>query len=108
MNELTQCILQPLREDGEFAIARAQRPDGLPSRLLVSPVREQPLPASIGRLEQAFALRGELDPAWAARPVELTQFRGQHALVLEDPGGQFLDEVISGPLAAPDFLRLAI
>ena len=29
-------------------------------------------------------------------------------LVVEDPGGQFLDELIVGPLAVPDFLRLAI
>src|SRR4051812_29922071 len=98
MNDLTHCLILPLREDGEFAIARAQRPDGLPSWLLVSPVREQPLPATIARLKQAFALRGDLDPAWAARPAELMQFGGQHALVLEDPGGQFLDEVIAGPL----------
>ncbi len=108
MNDLTNCELMTLREDGEFSVARAQRPNGLSSWLVVSPVHEQPAPASLAKLEHAFSLRSELDAAWAARPVELVKFGGRPALVVEDPGGQFLDDLITGPMAVPDFLRLAM
>ena len=91
MIDLTNCELEPLRLDGEFALSRVARPHGLASRLLVSPVLEQPAPASLAKLENAFALRTELDSSWAARPVELVKFRGRLALVIEDPDGEFLD-----------------
>src|SRR4051812_27210400 len=108
MNELTNCKIEPLREDGEFAVARAQRPNGQSSWLVVSLVHEQTVPASLAKLENAFALRSELDAAWAARPVQLVLSGGRPALVVEDPGGQFLDELIVRPIAVPEFLRLAI
>jgi hypothetical protein len=108
MNDLTNYEIEPLRQDGEFALARVARPNGLPSCLLVSPVVEQPVPSSLAKLENAFALRDDLDASWAARPVELVKFRGRLALVIEDPDGEFLDKKIDGPLAVPDFLRLAI
>jgi serine/threonine protein kinase len=108
MNDLTNCEIEPLRQDGEFAVARVAGPNGLPSRLIVSPVREQPAPSSVAKLENAFALRDELDTAWAARPVELVKFGGRTALVIDDPSGQFLDELIVEPLAIPDFLHVAI
>jgi hypothetical protein len=108
MNDLTNCELEPLRQDGEFALARVARRDGVAAGFLVAPVLEQPAPASLAKLENAFALRGELDAAWAARPVELVKFRGRLALVMEDPDGEFLDGKIDEPLAVPDFLRLAI
>src|SRR5580704_12117077 len=69
---------------------------------------EQPVPSSLAKLENAFALRDELDASWAARPVELVKFRGRLTLVIEYPDGEFLDKKIDGPLAVPDFLRLAI
>jgi predicted ATPase len=108
MNDLTNCELEPIRQDGEFALARVARPNGLPSCLLVSPVLEQPAPASIAKLENAFALRDELEASWAARPVELVRFRGRLALAMEDPDGDFLDRKSDGPPGVPDFLRLAI
>ena len=108
MDELTNCELEPLRQDAEFALARVVRLNGLPSCLLVSPVLEQPAPSSLVKLENAFAVRDELDASWAARPLELLTFRGRLALAIEDPGGEFLDQRSEGPLAVPEFLRLAI
>ena len=108
MNELSHCVIETFREDAEFSVARAQRPNGLPSWLVITPVHEQPTPASLAKLDRAFALRSELDAAWAARPVALLVSGDRPALVVEDPGGQLLDELIVGPLAVPDFLRLAI
>ncbi len=108
MSDLTNCEIEPLRQDGEFALARVARLNGLPSCLLISPLMERPAPSSVAKLENAFALRDELDASSAARPVELVKFGGRPALVIEDPGGQFLDELIVAPLSVPDFLRLAI
>jgi protein kinase-like protein len=108
MNDLTNCKIEALREDGEFAVARAKMPGGLASWLVVRPILEQPAPASLAKLEHAFALRSELDATWAARPVALTKFGGRPALLIDDPGGQFVDELIVGPLAVPELLRLAI
>ena len=103
MNDLTNCEIEPLRQDGEFAVLRVAGPNGLPSRLMVSPVREQPAPSSVAKLENAFALRSELDAAWAARPVELVKFGGRTALVIDDPSGQFLDEFGRGTVGHPGF-----
>jgi hypothetical protein len=38
-------------------------------------------------MKQAYALRGELDASWAARPIELKDENGGLALLVEDPGG---------------------
>ena len=50
------------------------------------------------RLEHEYALKGELDVAWAARPVALSRYNDRLALVLEDPGGERLDQLLGRPL----------
>src|ERR1700726_3613848 len=62
----------------------------------------------LNRLEREYALRGELDAAWAARPIALTRYNERPSLVLEDPGGEPLDRLLSGPLETTIFLRIAI
>jgi predicted ATPase len=52
--------------------------------------------------------RSELDPYWAARPFELVEVHGQTALLIEDPGGEFLDRLLGAPMAVPEFLDLAV
>ena len=49
-----------------------------------------------------------LDSRWAARPLALSHYRDRVALVLDDAGGQPLDQMLGQPLALPDFLRIAI
>jgi hypothetical protein len=56
MNELPHSVNETLREDGEFAVARAQWRNGLPSRLIVAPVLEQPMPASRDELHNTRRL----------------------------------------------------
>ena len=107
MNELTNCEIETLGDDGEFVVSRVKRAGGLPPWLMFSPALERSAPASLAKLEHSYALRGELDPSWAARPVELVTYRGRPSLVIEDRGGEFLDKWIGGPLVVPDFLRLA-
>ena len=108
MDDLTNSGAEPLWEDGEFVVARLRAPHGLPLRLIVSPVREQPSAASIAKLENALALRGELSPAWAAQPIDLSRLHGRPALVTGHPSGEFLHQAIGGPLDLTTFLRLAI
>jgi PAS domain S-box-containing protein len=59
-------------------------------------------------LEYEHSLRAELDPAWAVLPVELTQHEGRTALVLDDPGGKPLDQLVETPMEMGEFLRVAI
>ncbi|HEY0792455.1 MAG TPA: AAA family ATPase [Chthoniobacterales bacterium] len=94
-------------EDPELVISRGRREsDGRPVLLLVAG-SEALLPASLTLFQQAWALRDELDPAWAARPLEVRELQGRPALLVEDPGGEFLGGLLGAPLAVPAFLRLA-
>src|SRR5262249_49384852 len=45
------------------------------------------VPAGQARLEHEASLAAELDPRWAARPLQLGRHHGRTVLVLEDPGG---------------------
>jgi serine/threonine protein kinase len=107
MNELTNCEIDIVGGDGEFAVSRVRWREDLRSSLLFSPALERPAPASLAKLERSYALRGELDPSWAARPVEIVKYQGRPSLLIEDRGGEFLDKVIDGPMAVPEFLRVA-
>jgi len=53
-------------------------------------------------------LRSELDPAWAARPLALARHQGRPVLVLEDPGGEPLDQLTGTAMELRKFLRVAI
>src|SRR5262249_21002081 len=60
------------------------------------------------RMEHEYALRAELDPGWAARPLALAPHQGRTMLVLEDPGGEPLDRLLGRPMESAPFLRFAI
>ena len=59
-------------------------------------------------LEHAYALRDELDPVWAARPLALVPYDARLALVLEYPGGELLGRLMGEPWEVTPFLRAAI
>lgn len=107
MKGLADCVIEKLVEDGELVISRAQTDDGSSSWLLASLASDRSV-AGLAKLQHAHALREELDFPGAARPLELTEFQGRAALLIEDPGGQFLSELLGRPLSVPEFLRLAI
>jgi serine/threonine protein kinase len=89
---LSRYVLEALRKDEEFILYRGQSQDDTSQVLVLSPVAEYPRPESLKRLEHAYSLKEELDPAWAARPVGLARNWGRIVLVLEDPGGKPLDQ----------------
>src|SRR5712692_9859105 len=107
MMELSHSLLEPLWEDGEFVLSRGVRDGDLAPLLLMSPALAQPAHASLQRLQHAYALREELEPTWAARPLELVHHHGRSTLLLEDPGGELLVRLLGHPLELTQFLRIA-
>src|SRR6202166_4647719 len=104
MNELSGYVFSPLRE-GDIALCRGSG-NGLAPILLVA--AEKTSLGSVERLEHEYALKGELDADWAARPIALTHYNDRMTLVLEDPGGEPLDQLLGRPLDVSHFLRIAI
>src|SRR3954469_11398012 len=108
MTEPPGYVLETLWEDEEFVLSRGVC-DGEPAPLLaVAPASAQPAPGSLARLEHAYSLRDELDPAYAARPLSLVRDRGRPTLLLEDPGGEPLARLLGQPWEITSFLRVAI
>ena len=102
--------LQILWQDPERALGRGRRRaagGGLNSVLILFPVAEHPAPAALDRLAHEYGLKGELDTAWAARPLDLVRDEGWTALWLEDPGGEPLERLIGALMELGLFLRLA-
>src|SRR5713101_1085867 len=105
-------VLEPLREGADFTLYRG-RQHGDPSPVLaIALSAEQPSPQILRRLEHEYSLAAELDPAWAARPLELTRHEGRTILLLNDPGGEPLDGILERdhgqPLELTRFLHIAI
>ena len=96
--------LETLRDDGEFALHRARQLNN-PVPVLTLVAGRQTL---IKRLEHEYALAGDLDSRWAARPLALVRNGGSATLVLEDNGGDPLDRLLYQRLEPTQFLRLAI
>src|SRR4051812_38737413 len=97
-----------LRADGDLVLSRSATEDGRSSVLKVTTAAERPVPGSLARLEHEHALRNELDPAWAARPLTLLSDHGRTTLLLEDPGGEPLARLLGHPMEPASFLRVAI
>src|SRR6202171_5777385 len=104
VSELSSYAFSPLRE-GDIALYRGSG-NGLAPILLVA--AEETALDCIERLEHEYALKGELDADWAARPVALTRYDDRMTLVLEDPGGTPVDRLLGRPLDISHFLRIAI
>src|SRR5262245_45626740 len=107
--QLSEYSLECLRDDGEFILYRghAKQP-GPPSVLLLAPTSSRPSPETLKKIDHEFSLRNELDPAWAVRPLAVSEQSEQVTLVLEDPGGATLDGLLSGPMEITQFLRVAV
>ena len=85
------------------------RPEGEAAQVLVvTPVHDHPQAIIVKRLEHEYALRAELDPAWAVHPLELRTEGGRVLLVLADPGGRTLDRITGTPFQTDAFLRIAV
>jgi PAS domain S-box-containing protein len=106
--ELSRYVFEVLRKDNEFILYRGRSKDDAPQVLVLSPATEHPPPQSLKRLEHEYSLREALDPRWAARPMAMASHGDRTVLVLEDPGGVPLDQLLDRPLDLALWLRLAI
>src|SRR5262245_735277 len=107
--ELSDYVLEVLREDEEFILYRGHpRHAEAASILLLAPASARPAPETLKKLEREYSFRSELDPTWAVRPLALSQYEGRSVLVLENPGGQPLNRLIQGPMELRQFLGFAI
>ena len=104
MSELSSYTFSSLR-DGDLTLQRGSG-GGVAPILLVT--AENASRSSLKRLEHEYALRADLDAAWAAHPIELSHHRNRSALVLEDPGGDPLDLQLGRPLETTEFLPIGI
>src|SRR5690349_15602231 len=97
--DLSVYTLAMLHQDTELVLCRASAtasPTPYPTSVLVSmPTSEHPAPDCIRMLEHELALRAELDPKWAVRPLALSQYRGRAALILEDQPGEPLERLLN-------------
>ncbi|MDA9491962.1 AAA family ATPase [Bradyrhizobium sp. CCBAU 11361] len=102
---------QVLWEDDARIFCRALRPDsegGSRAVLAVLPKMKHASSGVFDRLAHEFALKDQLDGAWALRPFGLESAGGHPILLLEDPGGQPLEQLLGPPMDIGRFLRLAI
>ena len=107
--QLSEYALERLREDPEFILYRAHgNQTELPSVLVLAPASTRPSPETLKKIDHEYSLRGELDSAWAVRPLALSERSEQMTLVLEDPGGETLDRFISGAMETTQFLGFAV
>jgi PAS domain S-box-containing protein len=108
--ELSRLVTEPLRTDEEFILYRGEYSNlaGKPSVLLLAAASTLPALETLGKLENEYSLRNELDSAWAVRPLALSEHLGHMTLVLEDPGGETLDRFLPGPMEITRFLRFAV
>src|SRR6267143_916919 len=110
--DLSDYTLDTLHRHGEFVLCRGRPRTGTrphpPSVLVLMLRSEHPRPESVRMLEHEHSLRAALDPVWAVPRVELTQHAGRTVLVLEDPGGEPLDQLLGTQMELGQFLRVAI
>jgi PAS domain S-box-containing protein len=110
--ELTHYRLEALHQDGEFILYRglckANSKTTPQSILALAPILERPAPATLKKMEHEFSLKDELDPAWAIRPIALTQDESRAMLLFEDADGEPLDRLLGRPFELKQFLRCGI
>src|SRR5690348_7624639 len=106
---LSQYQLETLHQDGEFILYRGLRQTmaeaGPRCILALSPVMEHPAPETLKKIEHEFSLKDELNPAWAVRPIAVTQQQSRTMLIFEDPDGEPLDRLLRQPMELGQFLR---
>jgi serine/threonine protein kinase len=106
--DLTRNGFETLRRDEEFVLYRGRNIDDASQILLLSPETVNPGPIILRRLENEYFLREELDSSWSARPMAVARYMDRTVLVLEDPGGLPLDQILGRPLDLGFSLRVAI
>jgi PAS domain S-box-containing protein len=106
--ELSNYAVEPLRKDENFILYRGRSQDDASRILVLSPLVEYPAPEILKRLEHEYSLREELNSTWAVRPIAIARHWDRTVLLLGDPGGVPLDQLLGHPLDMAFALRVAI
>ena len=106
--ELSRHVFEPLRRDEDSILYRGRNHEDLSQVLVLAPAREGAGTESLKRLEHEYSFKADLDPAWAARPIAITFHWNRPVLVLEDPGGIPLDQLLGLASDLGSSLRRAI
>ncbi|RKG63959.1 hypothetical protein D7W79_39645, partial [Corallococcus exercitus] len=108
MDVLPGYTLDAIVRQGERAVVyRGVSADG--RRVIVKLLRsQQPSPRELAELRHAFDFGRELDSPAAVRPLSLEASGNHFALVFEDGGGRFLDELLGAPMEFGRALDLAV
>jgi len=106
--DLSRYVFEALRNDEEFILYRGQSKDDASQVLVLSLAAQRPTPESLKQLEHEYSLKEELDPTWATQPIAIARHWDRPVLVLEDPGGTPLDQLLGQPLDVAFSLHLAI
>ncbi len=106
--QLSRHVFERLRRDEDSILYRGRNHEDLSQVLVLAPTREGAGPESLKRLEHEYSFKAELDPAWAARPMAITFHWNRPVLLLEDPGGTPLDQLLGQASDLGSSLRRAI
>jgi len=107
MIDVSSYALKPLRQGANFVLYRGHRETEPSNILVVVPVLKRLAQRTLRRLEHEYALRTRLETDWAVLPLDLVSHDGRTVLVLDDPGGQPLSQILGHPLEVIQFLRIA-
>jgi PAS domain S-box-containing protein len=100
--------VETLRQDGEFVLSRGVTARDSNPVLVLSAAAAHASPQNIERMRHEYALRDQLDAAWAAKPRALAGHNGRTVLLLDDPGVELLGRCIAQPWEIEAFLRVSI
>jgi predicted ATPase/C4-dicarboxylate-specific signal transduction histidine kinase len=106
--ELFGHLVEKLASDGELVLYRGWQPGKSDSALITTALAAEPSAEATKRLEHEYALAGELESAWAVRPLALLRDGGRVALLCEDPGGEPFDRMLGRPLGIRHVLEVGI
>ncbi|MBV8473982.1 MAG: serine/threonine protein kinase, partial [Hyphomicrobiales bacterium] len=111
MNLIPEDDLQVLLEDGERVLCRTRRVKGFGdkhSALALCLATQQLSSVKLDRLAHELSLKGDLDSAWSARPLEIVREDRGVMLLLEDPGGEPLERLLVKQMDIGTFLRVSV
>jgi serine/threonine protein kinase len=106
--ELSSYVIQPLQRNENYVLYRGQSRYDASRVLVLSPLTEYPASEILQRLEHEYSLKLDLEPTWAARPIAIARHWDRTVLVLGDPGGVPLGQLLGQPWDIPFALRVAI
>jgi len=106
--ELSRHVFEPLRRDEDSILYRGCNPEDLSQVLVLAPAKDDAWPERLKRSEHEYSFKADLDLAWAARPIEIAFHWNRPVLVLEDPGGIPLDQLLGQASDLESSLRRAI